>query len=70
MGLSAKNLHDMTRPFKTRTEIADMYCISAKTLICRLKKHGIILDKGRISPADYEMITKVLGDPEKRDHKA
>ena len=60
----------MIRPFKTRTEIADMYSISAKTLICRLKKHGIELDKERVSPADYDKIIQVLGDPEKRDHKA
>ena len=50
--------------FRTRKEIADMYCISPKTLIFRLKKHGIILEKGRISPADYERIIQLLGDPE------
>lgn len=56
----------MTNQFITRKEVADLYGINPKTFVCRLKKHGIILDKGLISPADFEMIRKVLGDPDKQ----
>lgn len=56
----------MVNQFRTRKEIADMYGISPKTLVCRLAIHGIILVSGRVSPADFEKIITVLGDPKSR----
>ncbi|MCF8222886.1 MAG: hypothetical protein K9J25_07040 [Bacteroidales bacterium] len=56
----------MTNQFITRKEVADLYGISAKTLMRRLEKRGVKLDKGLIPPADLEKIKQVLGDPDRK----
>ena len=49
--------------FKTRQEIANEYDIDRKTFDTLLKKAGIILPPGNISPLDQDIIYKYFGPP-------
>lgn len=50
--------------FKTRTEMADEYGVDRKTLMSKLVKANIDLDKGLISPAEQAKIYDILGKPD------
>jgi len=49
---------------KTRQQLADEYGICCKTFNKLLKKKGIKLDKGLITPKDQKIIYKTLGIPD------
>ena len=49
--------------FKTRKQIADEYGISIKTLTIRLKKEGIELPLGNVTPKYLRMIYDLFGMP-------
>jgi hypothetical protein len=53
----------------TRQEIADLYCITTKTLKSRLRMQGIDLPRGLVYPKDIKLIFEKLGRPEQIEVK-
>ncbi len=54
---------------KTRKEIAAEYGVDAKTLYRWLKEAGIVLSKGRVTPAEQEIIYQTFGKPKPAQQK-
>jgi hypothetical protein len=51
---------------KTRQQIANEYCINARTLYRWMKSAGIDLNQGLINPNDLWLIYKTFGAPQKK----
>ena len=55
--------------FKTRIEIADEYGIGRKMLDRKLKRAGIELKLGKVSPNEQEVVYKYFGPPKSLESK-
>ena len=56
----------MTQPkstAKTKQQLADEYGVCLKTFNKWLKKHGVEIDRGLITPREQEIIHSILGVP-------